>query len=481
MRLANDKVFELANRLTAAFREVHALALQQHNSGSALSLGNTQYPRMGIHSESGMPSMYDHGLYRSNAPPDHGAVLFQGGFFSVPLSRFKKEDLRQVYSLANFLSEKGLVNGPHDLSAELEAKTLTAHAVSRYLSLYGKAPLDGKLPKLLTPFIDAIVWPQLPLLLVVPICLTRFEVDRFRLDGENFILKISKEVQLGRSLLRDHSGGTASSVAQAATHAFVSSNWRIENDGADVERSLSAPTPEIFEYIDTLFASLRAASGVSTGYAQVLFLARKWSFRSRWDLPYVYGSTHRRYPNSFDNWGWARQDLPLVTADQLREVRRTFTLIKRNDHNRIAIAIKRLNACLNRDDDVDALLDAIIGLEVLLGEGTDALSYKLKMRTAGLAKLSKGRFQPAEAFRDMGELYKARSRIVHGHTAKPKSGDVAATSRAHAEHRQLATTYLRQVLDVLLENPRYLEPKLIDDELLMWPPVTSELSAEEER
>lgn len=479
MRLAPDKVFELANRLTAAFLQVHALALQKLNSEVASSFGIARYPRMSMHPSSGMPSISDHGHYSSSAPPDYSSVLF-GSLLSGPLSSFATEDLHEVHSLADFLSEKGLVNGRHDLSAEFEARALTAHAVSRYLSLHGTAALDGRVPKFLTPFIDALVWPQLPLLLVVPICLTRFGVDRFRLDDKNFILKISKDVQLGRSLLRDHSGGTASSVAQAATHAFVSSSWSIENGGADVERSLSAPTPEIFEFIDSLFASLRLASGVSTGYAQVLFLARKWSFRSRWDLPYVYGSTHRRYPNSFDNWGWARRDLPLVTANQLAEIRRVFTLIKRNDHNRTAIGIKRLNACFNRDDDVDALLDAIIGLEVLLGEGTDALSYKLKMRTAGLAKLSKGRFQPADAFREIGELYAARSRIVHGHTAKLKSGDVAATSTAHAQHRQLATKYLRQVLDVLLENPRYLDPKLIDDELLMSPPVSTEPSPEAE-
>jgi hypothetical protein len=44
---------------------------------------------------------------------------------------------------------------------------------------------------------------------------------------------------------------------------------------------------------------------------------------------------------------------------------------------------------MTRDDAVDAILDATIGLEVLLGDQENqALSYKLRLRAGALARLS---------------------------------------------------------------------------------------------
>jgi hypothetical protein len=52
----------------------------------------------------------------------------------------------------------------------------------------------------------------------------------------------------------------------------------------------------------------------------------------------------------------------------LEDVRRLYNLILGRREERVAIALKRLNSCMTRDDAVDAILDATIGLEVLLGD-----------------------------------------------------------------------------------------------------------------
>jgi hypothetical protein len=73
----------------------------------------------------------------------------------------------------------------------------------------------------------------------------------------------------------------------------------------------------------------------------------------------------------------------------LEDVRRLYNLILGRREERVAIALKRLNSCMTRDDAVDAILDTTIGLEVLLGDQENqALSYKLRLRAGALARLS---------------------------------------------------------------------------------------------
>ena len=63
-------------------------------------------------------------------------------------------------------------------------------------------------------------------------------------------------------------------------------------------------------------------------------------------------------------------------------------LIASSESEAIRLAINRLNGCLTRTDPADAILDATIGLELLLGDDQNqSLSYKLRLRAAALAIL----------------------------------------------------------------------------------------------
>ena len=67
------------------------------------------------------------------------------------------------------------------------------------------------------------------------------------------------------------------------------------------------------------FAALRLATGIETGYAQILMIPRKWTFEYLADLIPSYGVTVRRYPNHFDNYGWSSHQIPIVSSAEALE------------------------------------------------------------------------------------------------------------------------------------------------------------------
>ncbi len=159
-------------------------------------------------------------------------------------------------------------------------------------------------------------------------------------------------------------------------------------------------------------------------------------------------------------------------SQELEDVRRLYNLILGRREERVAIALKRLNSCMTRDDAVDAILDATIGLEVLLGDQENqALSYKLRLRAGALARLS-GTRKPADVVASVKKIYEVRSAIVHGlKTKKPKKRLLEPEAGPFAAERAAAADMLRFAIDLLLEHPVYLDPLKIDADLLIEPAV----------
>lgn len=451
-----------------AFQEVHAVALSRLAALGGRLHQNNQYPVFQVQ-PSGMPSI-GKGILYTNGPPDYEALLREMPYFTGPLSAIEEDAKPELDAFIAFAEDKCSSWFSDHFEARFAVSNAVQNCVMCALYRYGpRVVSDLEAVSIIRPYCAGFFLAKLDLALIVPICLTRFQVSRFRLDENTFIASMPRPIQLSRSQLVDYRGGTSERVAEAATHAFVSKDWFINNTGSmGVYQALASPGTAVFELLERCFGSLRIATGIETGFAQVLFRPRRWQFSGRWDLPALYGSSHRRYPNRFDDWGWVRDDLPSVSKDQLAEVRRTFELLKATTSNKVAIATKRLNACLSRDDDVDALLDAIIGLEVLLGDGGEAVSFKLKMRAAALSKVSNNRFEGHAAFTDIGKLYSERSKIVHGNAGKANDARRNVSSEVGLPtQRKLAADYLRMILAVLMERPQYLDPKRIDEELLI--------------
>ena len=127
----------------------------------------------------------------------------------------------------------------------------------------------------------------------------------------------------------------------------------------------------------------------------------------------------------------------------------------------------RLNTCMSRDDAVDAVLDATIALEVLLGDKENmAIAYKIRMRAGALAAFRGDRLS-TEVAAAVNKIYATRSKIVHGLTTSKSKKRVVPEEDRYVIERDAAVDILRYIIEILLENPRFLEPGKIDQELLL--------------
>jgi hypothetical protein len=268
--------------------------------------------------------------------------------------------------------------------------------------------------------------------------------------------------------MRTNGTGASEQVAHAATHAFVSSGWSLEVDEVgDVSKSLSSASQNALDAVDSFLGALRVATGVKTGYAQLLWVPRRWALDYYCNLPPVYGTTVRQYPSEFDNFGWTRE-CPTVTKDEMGAVRAVFEQMNNNDSEAVRLATRRLSSCLTRNDPSDAVLDGTIGLELLLGDDQNqSLSYKLRLRAAALTWLSGSSITATEIADKVKKVYAVRSAIVHGKKPKARKKAVDSNSTQGEDDRQLAAELLRFVLRVLLAHPRYLDPSKIDSELIL--------------
>jgi hypothetical protein len=258
-------------------------------------------------------------------------------------------------------------------------------------------------------------------------------------------------------------------VVGAATHAFVSKGWNLEVDNTDdVHGSLSRSSSNVLDATDSFFSALRVVTGISTGYAQILWVPRRWALEYLCDLPPVYGTTLRRYPSEYDNYGWVGPGAT-VTAEHLNEVRRIYRAIVSSQSEAIRLALSRLNGWLTRTDAADAILDGTIGLELLLGDDQNqSLSYKLRLRAAALAVLhADPAYSAADVASKVKRLYEARSAIVHGRRKKRSKKASEPTDTSNAKERLIASDLLRFVLNVLLTHPEYQDPAKIDEGLLL--------------
>jgi hypothetical protein len=454
-----------------AFDELHALVLQKINTPGQFIGGHHDYPSMST-LDSGFPHFTEAGFFNGNAPRDYLGTMTAGGIAGALLGRQPdKDSAPRGEAFRNFIATSRLGERLRhgDSIPVWFLDSMLDDAVERYLHLYGQGPIDSRRrDQIIRPMLRGVLAKVLPLRLIVPIALTHFELARFALSDSSYIVRLPRPLQLARSRLTNRGTGAVSMVVGAATHAFVSKGWTIEGDTVwEVRESVSHISANVRNAIDDFFASLRLATGYSTGYAQVVWAPVNWTLNYFCDLPPVYGATIRQYPSNLDEWGWVGER-PKVTKSQLLDVRRIYRAVAANQSQAIAIGLKRLNSALTRDDAADALLDATIGLEVLLGDSENqALSYKLRLRAGALAMLPGSTRKSVDVFRDVKRVYEARSAIVHGLSRKGTKKAEEPEDQRYSSERELAAALLRFVLDVLLENPTYQSPAKIDELLLL--------------
>ncbi len=339
--------------------------------------------------------------------------------------------------------------------------------LERVLHLHGFDFTDSQLRDSYLEIEAGLLDENLPLEIVVPIALTPFGFDDAVEIADNLLIeRMDEEWQLARMPESQVGIGEAanSMVISAATHAFVFRGYTMPNSNRYISRADRLGFYPV-EQINRAFAALRIATGIRTGYAQVSIRPVGWAFDWKAHLPPVGGGTLvRRYPPSFDDWGWIEAPPGPISIEKAQEVGELDSLLDSAPSN-VQLASRRYLGAGLREVEEDEVVDICIGLEAALGEKSPTeITHKLALRAA--AVLATEGDDPPTVFRDVRAIYRYRSAIVHG-TAPEKKRLIRRKDGTEVPAAEVASEYLRRILQALLRNADWRDPSFIDDELLL--------------
>ena len=127
-----------------------------------------------------------------------------------------------------------------------------------------------------------------------------------------------------------------------------------------------------------------------------------------------------------DPWAWAFASLEKpreFDEDALEQARRLFSEPKRDRYREYGSVISRLSEALARTVNYsgdDKILDVAIALEQMYELDQGEISFKLKIR--GACFLESETQSRLRVFKKVGQLYDARSGIVHRRRKEPSRG-----------------------------------------------------------
>lgn len=308
---------------------------------------------------------------------------------------------------------------------------------------------------------------ELPIDIVVPIVLTKFEMDTITIDERIELKRMSDGFQLSRAQNSD--SNVNPNILYAATHALILKGFTIKNSTKYLEDMQGIRWNYHFKEVEDFLAAIRIATNINTGYAQTIFRPDGWVKGYTANLEYlVFGPTLRKFPPTFENNYW-HSTLDPLNSHQLSEVKELYIKISQTPDNRIDIAVKRLNSCYLRDEEEDSILDVMIALETILLQGDkEGITYKLAIRLVALLIITgQEEYSPLDVFGSVKKLYGYRSAIVHGNSKDArKKRTVRLENGATFTAPALALQYLRLTLRAVLAHPNYLNPEEVDKAFL---------------
>jgi hypothetical protein len=295
------------------------------------------------------------------------------------------------------------------------------------------------------------------------------------MDGVS-VSRMSEPLQLARAILAHGSHEVNDYLVQQATHSLVLRDYVLPNQLG----GFLSYGPEVFplDTIDAFFAALRIVGSGETGYGQLLIAPEGWAHRTTASLPPLEGTTIRRYPPDLRPvspfYEGEVSTLPDSDFEGLRGLFLGISAILNaspKGGERLRLAIKRLNSCYLRENEEDAILDATIGLEILLSDrDTQEVTHKLALRLAGLSSLvPKYKGRAAAIFRSVkSSIYAYRSAVVHGDmTRASKKREMKTDTGDPIPAVKMAVEYLGMAVQAIASNPEFLEPNRIDEKFLL--------------
>jgi hypothetical protein len=331
------------------------------------------------------------------------------------------------------------------------------------------------------PLEQKIYQQELQIEIIVPIILLDFELNEFQLTESDRVIKMTNELQIGRAQTK-YAGddGINKGALSGCTHALVLSNWKYKNDNY-----WSTPkvinSPDIMDRVERFFASIRMVRNVETGYAQIIQCAVDWAREYVVNIPELSFEFIRAYPQSLQKRSLSDRTRPVITKTEIEEISKIYSLLMRDEHTSLTIAVKRINACYMRNSDEDSIIDATIAMEALFGDDDNQeMTHKLALRMAALSSLDpKGERSALEVFKDTKMIYKFRSKVVHGRKGKDVE-KVRFITQPTGKIRavEVALANLRQAIRVFAEHPQFLDPETIDKTLLIPPTINQFMKKE---
>lgn len=418
----------------------------------------------------GMP---DFSIFGSQ-PLDYG-----NPFGLSPSSVVNCNDIPEIKKFIDFAKDKDYIQKhfkefykdyPSDFNFfEISILLLFNNAIDRYISLNKQEQFRDDLFTPIYELIEnGIFDEQLKINILIPILMLGFDFEFLKLNHNTAIIRMNDDVQISRAGKTDSAPEIHWVVANKASHAILFTNYTIANKGySSVFNSLASATTYPIDEIEEFLAALRIVTGLNTGYAQLLAQPINWAFNFKAYLPPLHGAIVRAYPNYFDKGYWLNPT-DIITEEQAKQVGKIYEQILAIKNNRIKIALRRLNMCLLRSIDEDRILDAAIGLEALFADDEkQEMTHKLALRVAAISKIGKTfNNTPIEILSAVKNIYSYRSAIAHGSKNADKKRNINIGGNI-VSAVDLSIDFLRKCLIILLENPKYLTPTLIDSELLL--------------
>ena len=194
-----DEVRRYLQLFAAAFDELHSAVVRQVNKPGQYIRPHHDYPAMSK-LDSGFPSFHESGFHQDSSPRDYVSTVRPRGLLGIlggldlPVLDFPKgaelasflrtHEIGKRLGRARFVYKDVVSNQPID--------QLVGDAVERYLHLYGlNAPIEPKRrDAVIRPLVFGTIWRNLDVRLVVPITMTRFEVDHFSLTETTYIARM---------------------------------------------------------------------------------------------------------------------------------------------------------------------------------------------------------------------------------------------------------------------------------------------------
>ncbi len=347
---------------------------------------------------------------------------------------------------------------------------LIGNIINRYIALTGQYNYEEQLFKdIYISVTNAYFLETLEFDICVPVLFVGFSNDNISINDNIFITKMTDDFIKSKHFVGNYDAHFEKLVLDCATHMIVIKGYSLQNNEFKSEEVFGNWRAYPIDIIDFVFASIRATTGMLTGYAQIIVRpTNNWIPRHcKGNLIGLTGAKAKEYPDSFLEYFWLQPRNSVTTEVGVKIGSLTSALLG-NSQNAFKLACNRLNRSMLRNCEEDTILDAIIGLELLLSDNDKGeLTYKISSRMATLSTLqSDCPYTPIEVQQSVSQIYRYRSDIVHSRKPRPSTKLIRINQGEEIAPVALAIRYLSMAIEILAANPEFLTTKKID-ELMM--------------